>query len=143
MGTRADFYVGRGETAEWLGSVAWDGYPDGLRKTPIFRAQTEQAFRDAVRKELAKREDGTFPNQGWPWPWENSQTTDFAYAFDGTKVHASCFGHAWFDPLKPQPENDDDSKPTIFPDMTSRQKVTFGKRSGVMVIGGNGPVDIE
>jgi hypothetical protein len=29
MGTRADFYVGRGETAEWLGSIAWDGNPGG------------------------------------------------------------------------------------------------------------------
>ncbi len=28
MGTRADFYVGLGEQAEWLGSVAWDGNPD-------------------------------------------------------------------------------------------------------------------
>jgi len=26
MGTRADFYVGMGKDAEWLGSVAWDGY---------------------------------------------------------------------------------------------------------------------
>jgi hypothetical protein len=32
MGTRADFYVGRGETAEYLGSIAWDGYPDGLMR---------------------------------------------------------------------------------------------------------------
>ena len=30
MGTRADFYVGRGESAEWLGSVAWDGNPRGI-----------------------------------------------------------------------------------------------------------------
>jgi hypothetical protein len=31
MGTRADFYVGRGKDAEWLGSVAFDGYPSGTR----------------------------------------------------------------------------------------------------------------
>jgi hypothetical protein len=30
MGTRADFYIGRGTEAEWLGSVAWDGYPGGV-----------------------------------------------------------------------------------------------------------------
>ena len=26
MGSRADFYIGEGTEAEWLGSVAWDGY---------------------------------------------------------------------------------------------------------------------
>lgn len=30
MGTIADFYVGRGPKAEWIGSIAWDGYPDGI-----------------------------------------------------------------------------------------------------------------
>ena len=30
MGTRADLYIGRGTDAEWIGSVAWDGYPSGL-----------------------------------------------------------------------------------------------------------------
>jgi len=49
MGTRADFYVGRGETAEWVGSVAWDGYPNepwGIgRTTDLFTATTEADFR--------------------------------------------------------------------------------------------------
>jgi len=30
MGTRADFYVGIGPEAEWVGSIAYDGYPDGV-----------------------------------------------------------------------------------------------------------------
>ena len=30
MGTRADFYVGKGKDSEWLGSIAWDWYPDGI-----------------------------------------------------------------------------------------------------------------
>jgi hypothetical protein len=30
MGTRADFYIGCGRDSEWIGSIAWDGYPDGL-----------------------------------------------------------------------------------------------------------------
>ena len=37
MGTRADFYIGRGATAEWIGSIAWDGYPDGI-PAPILEA---------------------------------------------------------------------------------------------------------
>ena len=69
MGTRADFYVGRGQKAEWLGSIAWDGYPDGLSDIPVLSAQTEVAFRAAVRDMLASRKDGTTPEMGWPWPW--------------------------------------------------------------------------
>ena len=30
MDERADFYVGRGEDAEWLGSITWNGYPKAL-----------------------------------------------------------------------------------------------------------------
>jgi hypothetical protein len=117
MGTRADFYVGRGETAEWVGSIAWDGYPEGIMphaaekkrawvdgplmpaaaKWPVgahlFDATTEQEFRERVARFFEYREDVTLPENGWPWPWENSQTTDYAYAFDGGKVYASCFGH--------------------------------------------------
>lgn len=32
MGTRADFYVGTGANAEWLGSIAYDGHPDTIYK---------------------------------------------------------------------------------------------------------------
>ncbi len=32
MGTRADFYTGRGQTAQWLGSIAWGGYPVGTER---------------------------------------------------------------------------------------------------------------
>jgi len=154
MGTRADFYVGRGKGAEWLGSIAWDGYPTGIAgkkhgtangdvtTSPILTATSEEVFRAEVRAELASREDGTTPDRGWPWPWNTSHTTDYAYAFDDGKVHASCFGHPWFDPTKPRndDEQEEDSEEAKgprpeFPDMTERQNVTFGKRSGVMVFG--------
>lgn len=139
MGTRADFYVGRGEQAEWLGSIAWDGYPDGVDKV-VLRAKSEPAYRRALSRFFEDRTDVTLPEQGWPWPWDNSQTTDYAYAFDGGKVYGSCFGHKWFNAMKPEREDHGDDKPTVFPDMTSRQKVTMGKRSGVIVIGANGPI---
>lgn len=151
MGTRADFYIGRGEAAEWLGSIAWDGYPSGIaghvhgtasgdtKRSPILTATSDSDFRAAVAKELARREDGTTPDHGWPWPWENSRTTDFAYAFDGGAVWASCFGGAWFDPVTDEPGDGDPV--AVFPDMSSRQAVTLGKRSGVIVVGTSGPVD--
>jgi hypothetical protein len=40
MGTRADFYVGRGPDAEWLGSVAMDGYPSGVFGAPTLNCPT-------------------------------------------------------------------------------------------------------
>lgn len=47
MGTRADFYVGRGEQAQWLGSIGWNGYPEGINKEVLI-ARDEGIFRAAV-----------------------------------------------------------------------------------------------
>lgn len=142
MGTRADFYYGRGDNAQWLGSIAWDGYPDGIDDA-ILKANTPEDYRAALVAFFAKRDDVTLPEDGWPWPWTDSHTTDYAYAFDGGKVWACPFGYGWLDPLQPQPEEDSfhKSKTVAFPDMTERQNVTLGKRSGLMFIGPEGPID--
>jgi hypothetical protein len=132
MGTRADFYIGRGESAEWLGSIAWDGYPDGM-EPELVSAETEDAFKTALAAFASKRDDWTKPEQGWPWPWETSRTTDYAYAFDEGKVWASCFGRGW----QSAAEYDGDlelPKTAVFPDMSERKNVTFGPRSGVIVV---------
>jgi hypothetical protein len=138
MGTRADFYVGRGITAEWIGSIAWDGYPDGIDKQ-VLGCQSPEAFKHAVADFLAPRRDKTLPEQGWPWPWETSSTTDFAYAFDAGVVYASCFGGQWFECIAPDAEAPEDDVTTIkavFPDMSiSKQREKFGAHSGIMVIG--------
>lgn len=134
MGTRADFYVGRGKTAEWIGSVAWDGYPGGFDRNGLMDATDEEGFRAAVAAELASREDATTVDKGWPWPWNDSHTTDYAYAFDGGAVHGSAFGSSWFDPRKEEPE-DLDEHVAEFPSMADRKAMTMGVRSGVMVIG--------
>lgn len=135
MGTRADFYVGRGENAEWLGSVAWDGYPSGF-DAALFKHTNETEWRAAVSAMLASRDDATLPERGWPWPWDDSQMTDYAYAFALNAVHASSFGHAWFDPQNDEPEGDDegDTKPTVFPNMKARKNVRWDKGSGVIVV---------
>lgn len=156
MGTRADFYIGRGLNAEWIGSTAWDGYPEGIditttkvdRVAPgvdlqehdkflpgfhLFDAASETEFRERVGMYFANRRDVTLHSMGWPWPWDDSQTTDYAYAFDDGKVWASRFGSTWFDPNLPEPE-DLDRKVAIFPNMKSVQRVTLGKRSGVIVL---------
>lgn len=141
MGTRADFYVGRSEQAEWLGSIAWDGYPDGL--PDYLKVQTTEAdWRAAVERFFRDdREDVTRPADGWPWPWENSLTTDYSYAFDGGMVYGTCFGHGWFLLAEPEPEDQPDDKTCVFPYMsTARHAPAGSKRSGVMVFGSRGPV---
>jgi hypothetical protein len=146
MGTRADFYIGRGDKAEWLGSIAWDGYPAGIaghrngtsagdvKKSPILTAKTPRAFRKAVADELASRDDATTPDMGWPWPWTTSSTTDYAYAFDKGKVWASGFGHSWFNPLRKEPDDSARPKTVVFPDMSSVQNVDLGGRSGLIIV---------
>lgn len=134
MGTRADFYVGRGKDAEWLGSVAYDGhpFPENIGE-PVLTAHTEAQFREAVADRIAKRDDGTTPDMGWPWPWVDSRTTDYAYAFEHGYTWCSSFGHSWFRPAFEE-EPEEAKQDAEFPDMTARQNVTWGRRSGVMVI---------
>lgn len=159
MGTRADFYIGRGESAEWLGSIAWDGYPEGITpedvpevvRTPIqtlklprhkswpegqhlFDATTREQFVERLELFFLDRDDVTRPAQGWPWPWEDSGTTDFAYAFDDGRVWTSPFGHGWFDPREPLPDEAPTQK-VAFPNMKERSRVVMsGSRSGLIVV---------
>jgi hypothetical protein len=131
LGTRADFYVGRGLDAEWLGSIAWDGYeiPDSIR-----RAKERGAYRKAVKRFLEGRDDATFPKDGWPWPWEDSATTDYAYAFDGVRTYGSVFGGPWWS-AKREPQDEPKGKKAIFPNMKGKMNVQFGgKRSGMLVV---------
>lgn len=137
MGTRADFYVGRGKDAKWRGSIAWDGYPDGI-PDEIKTAKTDEEFDRAVLEMARQREDWSSPDHGWPWPWDDSNTTDFAYAFDGDRVWRTCFGYGWVEATADEPEDDDRERPpkVEFPDMSDKKAVTWGPRSGLLIIGG-------
>jgi hypothetical protein len=139
MGTRADFYVGRGPKADWLGSIAWDGYPRAIPAT-IRRCKSVSEYRAAVSKFLDNRDDATFPKDGWPWPWEDSNTTDYAYAFDAGKVWYTGFGK-WECAYPYRPKNEPDDYDFMrdrfdFPNMKDKQNVALGKRSGLIVVFG-------
>lgn len=134
MGTRADFYIGKGKDAEWLGSIAWSGHPSDIPDV-ILEAKSPEDYRRVVIDILKGRRDATVPEQGWPWPWEDSQATDYAYAFFDGKVLASRFGCSWFDPMQPKPELAGD-KVVEFPDMSARQAVARGERSGLIMVRG-------
>ena len=133
MGARADFYVGSGDKAEWLGSVAWDGYEwDEKPDCALMKATDADAFRDAVSAALDGRDDATLPAQGWPWPWDDSNITDYAYMLVDGVVKAYYFGRETF--INEAGEHDaHEDKTADFPNMKALKNFTMGKRSGVMV----------
>lgn len=142
MGTRADFYVGAGEKAEWLGSIAWDGYVDNESLHPILLSRSEEKYREEVGK-LSERNDFSSPENGWPWPWEDSGTTDFSYFFVRGQVVFCVFGEGYFD-AQHEIENDypgmDEAEVQPnqpMPDMTSKKNVQLGgPKSGLITFGG-------
>lgn len=132
MGTRADVWIGQGETAEWLGSFAFDGYPQGAVSV-LFDCGTEADWRQRVQAFLAGRRDATLPAQGWPWPWDDSTTTDYSYAFFDGKVWACCFGHSpWQEAQQYQDDEEGGAARIIFPNMTGRKNVRLDQGSGLL-----------
>ena len=122
MGTKADFYVGRGTRSEWLGSIHWDAYPDGISGA-ILTAVTEAEFRQAVQSVFEMRPDVVRPSDGWPWKWDTSHGTNYTYAFDAGQVWICCFGSSWWEAHTEEPEHTTlKSKAAVFPCMTSYRR---------------------
>ncbi len=99
----------------------------------------EEQWRQCISDELGRRDDATKPDEGWPWPWDDSQTTDYAYAFDGGKVWGSCFGHAWFEIDRSserygEPDSDLEDGKVVFPDMSERKNVRYDNASGAIFL---------
>jgi len=94
MGTKADFYVGRGLDAEWIGSIRSDGFPEAI-DGDILDPEHEEGYRESVGNMLENREDSHDPNEGWPWGWESGTQTEYAYAFDSDKVWICRYGSPW------------------------------------------------
>lgn len=143
MGTRADFYIKKADQTElvWLASIAWDGYPSGIDSPEVLKATTEEEYIKLLTEFLRPREDVTLPENGWPWPWDNSKTTDWAYCFHEGKVYGNCFGCGWIDPIAEDQntdENEDYEPPVLwqhaYPDMKSIKNVRMDKGSGIILI---------
>jgi hypothetical protein len=96
---------------------------------------SEATWRARVARELAGRDDATRPEQGWPWPWDDSSTTDYAFAWDGDRVWVSCYGSAWVDLADQRLLSGDLPKTATFPNMAARAAVAEPgtKRSGVLM----------
>lgn len=134
MGTRADFYIRKQNSMEYMGSIAYDGYEIDDK---VLNSTTEESFRENVKAFLDNRDDSSIPTEhGWPWPWDNSETTDYSYVFIDGKVWASNWGEKLYDPLieRTEEEEEDETKlKNFWPNMESYKKVRWDKGSGLIV----------
>jgi hypothetical protein len=140
MGTRADFYVGTGKDAEWIGSITWDGYPEG-NPAPLFLALDEADFRVRAAAIVADggENGGTRPDEGWPWPWKDSGTTDYSYAWTADGVRVSRFGRPWVTREECETEEYGDSAKSVeHPDMSARRAADIMAKSGLIIVTARG-----
>lgn len=150
MSTRADFYIGMGKDATWLGSVGMDGDPKSIAEELSFTAQTTIADEDdwveSVAVVFRDHIEHTLPERGWPWPWDDSQTTDYAYTLFYGQVWVSNYGCRWMhleDYLSKSPtivqmlDNLPDAT-EVFPDMSKIKNVRLDSGNAPMIFGFDG-----
>lgn len=94
MGTGADFYLGIGPTAKYLGSIRYDGHIGGKVTRRVCEADSRLEFRAAVLALAKDQNAGWTPK--WRWKWPTSATTDYSYHYtskDGVLV--ACMGRGY------------------------------------------------
>lgn len=90
----ADFYMGRGANAEYLGSVVTAGAPEDIEVWERFQNLDDENyapkdFVDEVR-DLRHATHDTPP--AWPWSYPSSAETPWAYVFDAGTVYVYRYG---------------------------------------------------
>jgi hypothetical protein len=99
MHSSADFYLGLGVEAEWIGSIGQDARPCDMQPYLLFgpapegheygREQFVQAAKDAIADAIAEGH-GWDPDKGDTWPWDHhtSRGTGHAYCYhENRNVH--------------------------------------------------------
>lgn len=132
MGTRGDFYIRDTEgRLHWCGSVADDAYDveevgkdddddRGKSCVELRNVETLEGFIGALKSYFSFRNDVRLPEDGWPWPWDNSLTTDRAYVFDMAQKKARLRAFHWGG------KRDDPPPGFDWPDMSGDANVTDG-----------------
>jgi len=118
----ADFYIGLGDNAHWLGSIADQGGPseigvhyDLFNVSGDVEDYTEDDFRRAVAGILAdaKADDAGFSaadGDDWPWDYPTSARTDYTYAWNNGCIHVFDEGY-----MVAQHYPNGARKPSVFP----------------------------
>jgi hypothetical protein len=112
LATTTDFYLGRGDHAEWLGSLSSQCEPDNLLRVPPGRraltATNESIYRAAIADLLTTwrtSENGTAHpcRTWWPWPAATSHGTDWIVTYDPEDggVFVTIGGGVRWEPVDP------------------------------------------
>ncbi len=78
MGTKADFYIKSGDALEWQGSLEWDCNEE-LIPDEIVQSSCKEEFIINLENALKIRKGFHPLETGWPWLWNTSKQTDYAY----------------------------------------------------------------
>lgn len=140
MGTRADFFVGIGPNAEWIGSTSYDGDRHGWGRGPL-AATSEAEFRAAVEEMLSNPQAlTTRPEEGWPWPWNDFRTSDYAYAWDPARgIPVASSGRTWVTVAEMEADSDciytgERLRDDEVPDMRKVPRGDVMGKSGLMIL---------
>ncbi|MEO1208843.1 MAG: hypothetical protein AAFX78_04795 [Cyanobacteria bacterium J06638_20] len=93
--------------------------------------ETQGRYREVVEEILSSVSHSTTPDQGWPWPWDDSSVTDYAYCWDGSRVVIASDDEL---------EEDDEPEPFpripfMLPNQSHRRNVALDERSGLVIFG--------
>ena len=99
---KADFYVGLGPGAEWIGSVKKCGELWAI--TTSILLQVSRTMYEEMVIEYIQFCEGVVGDHvcKWPWDWNDSQMTDYSYIFvpEHHRVYMSMLGQDLIDPIK-------------------------------------------
>jgi hypothetical protein len=125
---RADFYVGLGDNARWLGSIANGGNPAAVGAThDLFNLDgdqndySEKTFVGLVESIITDRHDQGYTvrlaSSGgeWPWDYDRSTGTDYTYAWNNGCIHVFEYGF-----MIAQHYPNGARKPSTFPSMVRK-----------------------
>lgn len=94
----ADFYLGRGPNAQYLGSVSTAGAPEDIEVWARFQNLDDENYVQSDYVEEVRDLIGT-PRDGcangtaeWPWEYASSSDTAWAYVFDAGTVYVYRYG---------------------------------------------------
>lgn len=122
---RADFYVGLGENARWLGSIADGGHPAVMTaQHDLFNLDgnesdyAETTFVGMAESIVNDAHDAGVPvrwaalGAEWPWDYDTSVGTQYTYAWNNGCIHVFEYGY-----MIAQHYPNGARRPSVFPSM--------------------------
>lgn len=88
----ADFYLGRGPEATYLGSIPTAGAPEDITLWERFQSLNDENYTPKDFREEVEDLRGRVGIPDWPWSYPSSDDTPWAYVFDAGTVYVYRYG---------------------------------------------------